>query len=267
MDEQKTLFLWSAGGLSGADMGVGIWLALEEAGIHADANAGTSAGAILAALNSAGYTAAAVEELIRSLSDGSIRRERPLWKLRIPWIDHFLLHDPVRELLRENLPERFVHLAKPLAIAVTDEDSDEPRYIEDGSLGDAVLASMSISGVWPAVDLSNLPGGPFSDGGTTAYLPVPPGMFPRYERILVILTRQNLAYDGGNMISRLIHNAHVLQENQIDRTLDLLTAQHPNVLVLRPPLRTRAGMLHFDHNLIGEAYVWARSELRAGRNA
>lgn len=256
--EVKRLFIWSAGGLSGADMAVGVWLALEEAGIVAHANAGTSAGAILAAFNSAGFPATQAEEAIRNLTDDDIRQERRLWKLRMPWLDSFLLHAPLRQVLGEYLPDTFSALVKPLTVAVTDGD-DQPLEITQGELLRAILASMSIAGVWPAVDLDGHP--ECSDGGTTAYVPVPAN-FAAYQEIVVILTRQNLRFEGGNILSRLIHNVHILQEDQINDTLALLTGMHPNVTVLHPPLRTSKGMLRFDHDLIGEAYIWAKSVLR-----
>jgi predicted acylesterase/phospholipase RssA len=65
--KRGTLFVRSGGGLPGLDIHCGIWLALEQAGIRADANSGTSAGAAVAALDSAGWSAADAKQLLSTL--------------------------------------------------------------------------------------------------------------------------------------------------------------------------------------------------------
>lgn len=258
----RRLFCWSGGGMPGLDIHAGLWLALEEAGITSSSNAGTSAGALMAALNSFGYTGRDAEGFIRDLSDADVRRERFLWKLRIPWIDGFLEHGPIETILGELLPDHFHQLDKPLSAFVTDEASGIATEFRSGPLVPTLLASMSISGVFSPVMLS---GRWFSDGGTTQNLPLPKGWCD-YDEVYLLCARRPTAYVGrrAGMLSRLMYNVDLLMTDQMTDTIHLAMAQHRRVRVLAPPIETPRGSLHFDHDLIGQAREWCAHELAKG---
>lgn len=166
----RRLFCWSGGGLPGLDIHAGIWKALTELEITPAANAGTSAGAIMAAFCSAGIAQSDIERTLRSLSDGDVRAERFAWKVRAPWIDWFLDNILIRALLTKLLPPRFMDLRLPLSIVATRvRDGAQTFFTErqsaSVSLIDAILASMAISGVFPLV---NINGEHYADGGGRA---------------------------------------------------------------------------------------------------
>jgi len=259
----KILFCWSGGGLPGLDIHAGIWRALSEHGISATANAGTSAGAIMGALNSTGMRCEVMEALIRGLSDGDVKRERLLWKLRIFWISYFLEHEPIRRLLREILPLDFTDLKKPLSVFVTDEITATAREIKDTktfpSLPEAVLASMSIMGVFPPV-------GNYSDGGTTENLPLPEN-WQKFDEVYLLIAKRPLKYSKRTgILTRTLFNADILLEAQVSDTIYYAKANHPHVYVIRPPVEAPGGSLHFDHDLIIQAYEYTRTYLTALKN-
>ena len=249
--EPTTLFCWSGGGLPGLDIHAGIWMALDELGIRSTANAGTSAGAIMAALNSTGIDGAVAGAIVTGLKDSDVRSERFAWKVRIPWISYFLENKPVRDLLAWHLPSTFEKLAKPLQVFATHDQTGESMAFFGGELIGCVLASMAISGVFPSV-------GGCSDGGTTADLPLPE-QWENYDRVYLLVAKRPLEYGGSDsMLSRLMYNADLFMENQVRRTIAEARAKRPDVVVIRPPVRTVTGGLHFDHALVGEAHRFTK---------
>lgn len=249
--DHSVLFCWSGGGLPGLDIHTGIWLALEELGIKATANAGTSAGAIMAAFNSLGSTAYQAEIIIRALFDSKVRAERCLWKLRIPWIDSFLKTEPIRKLLEAHLPAEFGNLEKPLHVFCTNEESGTSWEFSDGLLITRLLASMAISGVFPSV-------GGFSDGGTSADLPLPLG-WEKYDDVWLLIAARPLDYRGkDSILTRLMFNTDLFMEAQIQHTIADAREKRPDVHVIRPRVRAPLGGLHFDHSLIQEAQVFTK---------
>ena len=144
--DKNILFCWSGGGLPGLDIHAGIWLALEEMGIESTANAGTSAGAIMAAMNSTGMGAVTACTILHGLKDSDVRAERFMWKVRIPWISCFLENKPIGELLARHLPATFEKLQKPLQVFATKDETAESVAFVGGQLIGSVLASMAICG-------------------------------------------------------------------------------------------------------------------------
>ena len=249
--ERTTLFCWSGGGLPGLDIHVGIWQALSDLGIEATANAGTSAGAIMAALNSNGMTAVAARRIIGSLSDSDVRSERFAWKVRIPWISYFLENEPIRKLLEANLPAYFTDLKKPLHVFCTAESSGVSWSFSDGQLIDRILGSMAICGVFPPV-------AGLTDGGTSADLPLPPG-WQKFDQVYLLIAARPIDYRGkDSILTRLMFNADLFMEGQIQRTIADAKAIRPDVHVIRPLVRAPRGGLHFDHALIAESEIFTK---------
>ncbi len=258
---KRILFCWSGGGLPGLDIHAGIWKALSELGIESTANAGTSAGAIVAAINSTGVSNAVAHSIILGLSDGDIRRERLFWKLRVPWVDYFLSSEPITDLLTEILPSDFSALKKPLSVFVTEEATASQKEIKgDGQLFKlplTILASMSIMGVFPSVN-------GYSDGGTTAYLPLPTG-WEKFDEVYLLIAKRPLDYHKHNgILTRTLFNADILYEDQVADTITFARQNHPSVTVIRPPVKTPGGSLHFDHGLIVQAYEYTKNYLQRG---
>lgn len=259
MSEKRVLFVRSGGGFPGLDLHAGMWRALAAMGIESTENIGTSAGAIVGAFDSAGIEANRFESIMLSLDDRSVRDERIGWKARVFWIDWFLSHSPIRGLLEDELDVMtFGQLQKPLAVVstrVTDGTMAifrETFSDDTTSLIDCILASMSIHGVFPAVEID---GEPHADGGVSENLYLPPN-WREYDEVWLLIASPATEYgQRKNMISRGMMNVSWLMQRQITRVLEQVRGAK-NVHVIWPPFGRAHGSLRFDHRLIDQAFTW-----------
>jgi NTE family protein len=261
---KDTLFCWSGGGIAALDVHVGVWLALDEIGIRATANAGTSAGAIVAAMNSAGLSAIEGESILRSLSDGDIRRELPFWKVRIPWLQNFLDPEPIQSTLETHLPYHGSLLQKPLSLFATNEREGTSHEFRDPGrrLLECVMASVAVPGVFPPVMLE---GEKYSDGCTTANLPLPAD-WREYNRVVLIVASRPIRYHRrSSILSRLLMAVDILAEDQMRDTIERAKTR-PNVHLFRSPFDFDRGALHFEHGLIGQAYHMVMTAWKQGKD-
>ncbi len=124
-------------------------------GVQPEALVGTSSGALVGALFQSGLAPAEVGKLLSERSPLRYMRPHPR-----PWRGLFSL-EPLVPLLRRNLPRTFEELPKPFAVGVRGAEGGH-RLICQGDLVSAVMASIAIPHVFPAVLLD---GHPYSDGG------------------------------------------------------------------------------------------------------
>lgn len=260
---RKVLFVRSGGGMPGLDIHAGIWRALDEAGIVATHCSGTSAGAIVSAMDAAGWDGWSACRIVNAMTDAEIRHDRPLWKLRVPWMESFLETDRIRAALDQILPARFDALEKPLSCwSVRPRDRAlvnvaRPELAPDVTT--ACLASMAIAGAFPRVTLCD--GEDYIDGGVRFNLPLPTDWRDFDEVWLLIATGRAGSYRRvRGIIGNLLLNVSILVEDQV---LDVLaeTAGDPRVHVIRPDLPTPLGSFHFDHSLCGAACAYTRQFL------
>jgi NTE family protein len=142
---------------------LGVWKVLAEEGVRPALLAGTSAGAIIAALWAAGVPAGEAAELRRTLGGATIFR--PHWGWR-----GVLSQRPARRQLARWLEgRRLEELAVPCAVVCTDLNSGERVVLRKGPALDAALASSAVPGVYPPVLWE---GRELVDGGVTTNLPV-----------------------------------------------------------------------------------------------
>lgn len=260
MSNGKTLFCWSGGGLAGLDIHVGILCAMEAAGIRADANAGTSAGAIMAAFDSNGYTLPQIANILCTQSDADVRQERWFWKLRFMSLDSMLDPKPIKTLLNQYLPATFEALKKPCTVFATDESTTGTMQFSHGAdLIPKIMASMAIAGVFPPVDINGVT---CSDGGTSAYLPLPMD-WQDYQRVYLLIARRPVRYQGRGIMGRMLWNIDMLLEDQVRDTISLAQAHHPNVVVIRPPVTPTWGSMRFDHSLVNDVAYLVKLQLEA----
>lgn len=128
---------------------------MEEAELPVEAVVGTSSGALVGSLWSAGIPA---EDIAARLSENTpwsqVRFSRAPWR-------GLLSLAPVVELLAEWLPERIEQLDRPFAAGVMTR-AKEARLLTEGPLASAVAASCSMPFVFEAVDVG---GEVMRDGG------------------------------------------------------------------------------------------------------
>lgn len=254
--------------MPGLDVHAGIWLALERAGIRSTVNSGTSAGAFISALDSAGFSAEYCATEMSRLTDRDVRSPRLLWRLRglFNLIDYYLGNDPIWRLLCRYIPESGREVEKPVHIWATREldnaltDLSDPQVCTN--LRAAVLASMAIDGIFPLVKIGEYT---YADGGYRANLPLPQSWSSFDEIWLLIAAAPPESYRlRAGMMTRLLRSIDRLMRDQIQDVLDRIAASSARhkVRVIWPDLARPAGLLHFDHTLIERAYQYTREALK-----
>jgi NTE family protein len=155
---------------SGAAMGIahiGIIRALEREGIPVDIIAGSSIGALIGALWSAGYDSRALEKIANIF-----RTRKSLLQLTDLSISRMglLAGNQVTRLLRKYLGDSsFRDLKIPMKIAAVDYKRREVVVFEDGPVVPAIRASVAIPGIFMPVQLR---GRYLTDGGVLSPVPV-----------------------------------------------------------------------------------------------
>lgn len=155
----------SGGGIRGMAH-IGVLKVLEENGLHPDAIAGTSAGALVGALYAAGLSA---DEMLDFFESTEIFKfSNYAWK-KPGWLDT----DKFEEVFREKLPEEdtFEALSKKLFVVATDLVQACGRTFDSGPLVKSVLASAAFPVVFSPVEID---GTLYSDGGIVNNFPVEP---------------------------------------------------------------------------------------------
>ena len=156
---------------SGAAMGlahIGVLKVLEEEKIPIDAVSATSIGALVGALWAAGYTSSEIAKLATSFK-GKLRTlflADPTFPVR-----GLIKGRAVRRILKGYLGNKtFFDIKLPLKIVACDIKKRKEYIIDNGSLVDAVMASIAIPGVFEPRELSN--GIQLVDGGIVNPVPV-----------------------------------------------------------------------------------------------
>jgi NTE family protein len=170
----NTAFVLGGGGVLGAAE-VGMLQALLEHGVRPDLVVGTSVGAINGALVAADPTPGTVdrlrgvwEELVsqRIFTGSVLGRARTLVRTRT----HLHPREPLRDLLTEHLPVRTcAELRVPFQCVAASIERAAEHWFTEGALVEAVLASCSVPGLLPPVELD---GEHYLDGGLVHSIPV-----------------------------------------------------------------------------------------------
>jgi NTE family protein len=151
----------SGGGAKGVAH-IGVLQALEEAGIHPQVVAGTSAGSIIGAWYAAEIKPKEMMDFVKKSS---------FWRLFRPGFtfDGLTKPDYIRARLQETLPfDDFGRLPKPLLVNVANLRSGRLEVLSEGSLYDAIVASCSVPLVFTPLVLN---GEIYVDGGLLENLP------------------------------------------------------------------------------------------------
>ena len=150
--------------------------AMEEQGLKFDAFAGTSAGAIVAALYAARKTPDEIMEIMKELP---ITRAA---KFLLPKNGLASLDNLRKELDQVLEGREFADLEYPLYLAVSNLNTGEVEYIEKGNIALAVQASCSIPILFAPVEIA---GQFYVDGGLMDNVPVAP-LVDKVERIIAV---------------------------------------------------------------------------------
>lgn len=179
----------SGGGIRGAAH-IGAIKALEEKGIKADIVAGTSAGSMVAALYSMGYTADEMYEFLKKYAKTIMGitpkylfanlRENQGIKVK-GMVSGVNMEKVIQEIAKEKNIVKIEDIKMPIAIIATDllnskkvvftnsEKLTEDYYLKNINIGTAVRASCSVPGVYTPVEFEEHQ---LVDGGIFNNLPV-----------------------------------------------------------------------------------------------
>jgi NTE family protein len=180
---------------------LGILEALHQAGVRVQCIAGTSAGALVAALHAFGVGPARMHELLIPLTWRKVSRFSAS-SLGL------LSNEAMGRILDEELgPVRIEDAATPLAIVTADIHSGESVVLRDGPLAEAVRASAAIPGIYAPVQI----GGRFLvDGGIVANVPVRPLRELDADVIVAATLGEALPFQPVRTLAGVLTNAFLI---------------------------------------------------------
>ena len=158
-----TIGLALGGGAAKGVAHIGVLKALEDANIEVDYIAGTSVGAMIAALYAFRVDVETIGSLARRLTMSKVTS----FKLNKTG---FFSTESLRELMLEYVGDVAIEDAEiPLSIVATDINSGEEIILTSGSVVDAVCASAAIPGIYIPVEIN---GRTLVDGGLVQNVPI-----------------------------------------------------------------------------------------------
>ena len=256
MTPRRVLFCRSGGGLPGLDIHIGMWLALASCDVHATHVHGTSAGAIISALDSAEWDPKAAEDLLLSLDTSDVVDYRTLWRLRAAFLANICSGSAVLEVLQKKLPATWDAYQKPLSVWTTQAETSRRINAFRPTIAHSPVESVAMSSRIPAVfpPVQGVDGLYYVDGGMRHNLPLPAD-WQTYDEVWLLIA-SGAPSDTDPADTTLGNLLCVFRHLMADQILDVLDEVHgaKNVRVIWPRLKTPS-MLEFDHSLIDKAYV------------
>ena len=266
----RTVLVLGGGGMKGMAH-IGVWKALEEAGVWPDAIIGTSIGALIGACLAGGMGWRDLAEVARKLRKEDIieinRRAVWLGGVRQPAVFE---GDQFQSYVRRTLPvSEFSELSRPLRINTVSLVTGTEVWFGTGArtdapLAEAVYASCALPIYFPPARIG---GDVLVDGGVLDVLPVKEAAAWGAERIIAVDVGSEMlppteGYFDRGMIA--IHDRVLNLNLQRQRADCLERYEGPPMVYIRPKI----GHLHgfdFDRTqfFLEEGYLAAREALRA----
>ncbi|MFT7582462.1 MAG: NTE family protein [Myxococcota bacterium] len=219
---------------------VGMLRALLGAGVVPDLLLGTSAGAINAAYIGRSFDAARIEALAQlwrglltsdvfgSFGLGSIvraLRKKPLGS-RVG----------IRDIVEIHIATSYESLAILTTIVTTNALTGASSAFSAGPLQRHIIASASIPGVFPKVDIDGVP---HMDGAISAHVPIVAAIERGARTFLVVLDGGypcRLAYAPQGLLTTLMYAMALMMRHQSSGTLRLVGAEHTLIYMPAPCL-------------------------------
>lgn len=146
---------------------IGVLQILESAGLKPDLLAGTSMGAVIAALYAAGYSPKRIEQEAHHFTKTS-----SMLKLMVDDLsfDYLVSAESIQEYFQERLNDihQFTDLQMPVAFSAVDINSAQEVALDHGALIPAINASMALPGIAQPVELNDMR---LIDGGALNNVP------------------------------------------------------------------------------------------------
>lgn len=256
-----------SGGASLGGIQVGMLRALAEHGIEPDLVVGTSVGSLNGAvLAETGDVARAADQLQQVWSD--LRRADVFpgglvaQSLRLLRSGQLFPNTGLRRLIDRTLTaRRFDDLRLPLHVVATAWLTGHLRVLVEGDLGQALLASTAIPGLFPPVEIAGIA---YHDGGVVADVPLGPALVAGAGSLVVL--------DAGDVchldtVPRPIPDGmllatHTALRQRVLIEAPLLATRVPILYLPRPCARNRSPLdMDTSQALIDPAYTRASSFL------
>lgn len=190
---------------------IGVLRKLEELGVPIDCIAGTSIGAAVASLHAAGFSPERAADALDQMGALAFRPTVPRRSL--------LSSDALRDGLRRLAPEtRIEDLPVPLAVVAADMVAHREVVFRRGPVWRAVLASMSIPGIYPPQQVG---GALLVDGGVLN--PVPASAVTGMGADVVLAVKLASPPSTSSAYSATARGPSVLQT--IARTIEVMQTQ------------------------------------------
>jgi NTE family protein len=141
---------------------------------------------------------------------------------------------PLRELLARELPYQRLEQARlPCHIVATDLIDGSEVVLSSGSVGEALVASAAIPGVFPPVELD---GKYLIDGGISSNTPLSAAVELGAKRVVVLPTGYScaLAEPPGSVLATVLHALTLLIARQL--VIDVMRWRERAEIVVVPPL-------------------------------
>lgn len=191
---------------------LGILEALHEGGVRVDRIAGTSAGAIVAALHAFGIGPERMNELLVPLT----------WRKVSGFSASslgLLSNEAITDLICDELgPARIEDARVPLAIVTADIQTGEIVVLRSGDLAEAVRASAAIPGIYAPVQIEDRL---LVDGGIVANVPVRPLREMDADVVVAATLGGALPFERVRTLVGVLTNAFLIAVDTATR-LDLL---------------------------------------------
>lgn len=253
-DGRPTVAVVLGGGAARGLSHIGLLRALEEHGIPIDILVGTSMGSIVAGLYAAGLS---VENLTYLATQLDLNR---LFAPRIPPRGGLVDAEPFAHFLDQLTGGiRMEETPIPFYSVLADLRTGETVALNRGPIGKAIVASMSIPGIFPPVEIE---GRLYVDGGLVSSVPVRAARAAGADFVIAVDVRRDVdAVVPGNVLANLQLALSVLLDKQTDA--EVLDAD-----VLITPAVADSSYMEFDRaeHFIAEGYraaLAAMDELKA----
>jgi NTE family protein len=283
-EHRPTVALVLAGGGAKGAAHIGVLKVLEEKGIPVDLVAGTSMGGLMGGLYAMGYSAEAIDSIVRSIdwnvmmSDNipmefytyTRKNYKGTYILDIPFNGgHFLRSLPSGVLYGLNIYNMlsalsvgyqqdmdFINMPTPYCCVATEVVSQKEKHWTSGSLIDAMRSTMSIPGYFRPVRIDSMI---LSDGGTKNNFPVDVAKAAGADIIIGVELTMPRDFESVNNMADIL-----MQTAQYSGGLEAHTENVKKVTVYITPDISGFGMLSFSTEdiatLINRGYTAAKAK-------
>jgi NTE family protein len=207
---------------------IGVMKVLDELDIHVEAIAGTSIGALIAALYAFGKDWRELEEIALHLR----------WlDAAIPTLSQFglLSNRKLRQTVIDLVGDvDFSQAHMPLAMIAVDISTGEKVILDEGKVADAVMASTCIPGVFTPIEIEKRM---LVDGGLLEIVPVSPFKYMEVETVIAVdlLSGRHTSRKPHNLIDLMLNSFYIALRNasqQYTEEADILIA--PDLVGFNP---------------------------------